>query len=858
MRLKCKPKSKFNLTIWITTVALLTTSNFISATDHFLSNDRENNIENTLHNLSTVGATSGPESQICVFCHTPHGANRDTQAQAIEAPLWNRKLSSGIFSTYDSLSTQAKVGEPTGSSKLCLSCHDGSLATNNLSVVAGKIDQRIGVEDIRMPDGLGADTGFTRNLSQDLTNDHPISFSFLESKEDGKRLKELDPEIRDPQDTDVDYLIDEENLFFPTKDKAKLVPLDKDEMVQCSTCHDPHVSGNDNPNVTGDTTNNIKFLRTRRFQMQDPMDDSRPSFNKDVDIVCLACHDKQGNEWAQSVHANSTVADELYSLTASAQRDFPENIKVWQASCLNCHDTHTVAGADRLLREGTDSPLTPKSAGLPALEETCFQCHTAGGGILTAAIADIDSEFSIGYRMPLDKYNGDDERHNIQNADFIEGAELVNGVAPAAGTEDQFNAALANRHAECTDCHNPHRMVRKQLAVGEASAKGTHLHPTDTTTHTNKISGVLYGTWGVEPVYNQDEDIGRLFGTKSGNPTTFIIKSGVGTDKVEYEYQICMKCHSNYAYDDDGTPESPTRPALAAPGTPPAAGYEEMNSFKYYTNQAMEFQAPGTHSGTNHSGTSGKGNEAGATINSNNARSWHPVMAPTGRARPTSIFLAPWENTGTQTMYCTDCHGASTGNATDVVPPDGKPWGPHGSTRPFILKGEWNRGTSQNNDNGNLLCFKCHDRSAYNDTSGGSSWFWNEDKGAGHTEIHRNDKVRMDLDCTWCHVAVVHGWKNRSFLVNLKDIGPEAICRDAIDNDIYKIVPQCDPGQPILAGSEIPTSSITTNRGYSNPPYYINARLKMNGMPAYGSSWSESNCNGTGEMANLCDEGTGF
>ena len=38
----------------------------------------------------TVKATS--ETQVCVFCHTPHGANTD-----IPSPLWNRALSTETY-----------------------------------------------------------------------------------------------------------------------------------------------------------------------------------------------------------------------------------------------------------------------------------------------------------------------------------------------------------------------------------------------------------------------------------------------------------------------------------------------------------------------------------------------------------------------------------------------------------------------------------------------------------------------------------------------------------------------------------------------------------------------------------------
>ncbi|MBI3093815.1 MAG: hypothetical protein HYY97_02995, partial [Rhodocyclales bacterium] len=40
---------------------------------------RQSDVRNTKHNLSSSGAASNTksssETQVCVFCHTPHGAN---------------------------------------------------------------------------------------------------------------------------------------------------------------------------------------------------------------------------------------------------------------------------------------------------------------------------------------------------------------------------------------------------------------------------------------------------------------------------------------------------------------------------------------------------------------------------------------------------------------------------------------------------------------------------------------------------------------------------------------------------------------------------------------------------------------
>ena len=57
----------------------------------------------------------------CQFCHTPHMALAGT-------PLWNHKLSDAVYEIYWSSSLDADIGQPTGSSKLCLSCHDGTIA----------------------------------------------------------------------------------------------------------------------------------------------------------------------------------------------------------------------------------------------------------------------------------------------------------------------------------------------------------------------------------------------------------------------------------------------------------------------------------------------------------------------------------------------------------------------------------------------------------------------------------------------------------------------------------------------------------------------------------------------------------
>lgn len=111
-------------------------------------------IAGTAHDLSGRGWGS---TEICIFCHVPHNAGSTGQ-------LWNHALTTQTFQLYSntvSSTFNATTSQPGGASKLCLSCHDGTVAL----------------------DSFGAQTGThfisgTRNLGADLRNDHPISFTY--------------------------------------------------------------------------------------------------------------------------------------------------------------------------------------------------------------------------------------------------------------------------------------------------------------------------------------------------------------------------------------------------------------------------------------------------------------------------------------------------------------------------------------------------------------------------------------------------------------------------------------------------------------------------------------------------------
>lgn len=853
-------------------------------------------VMNSKHNLSASGpgpvhATS--ETQICVFCHTPHGAN-----QSAGAPLWNHALSNATYTPYYSLSMEANPvpGPPGASSKVCLSCHDGTLAVGTVGVLNGKTSVAIAMSGTGtngvMPDGSGATTGYTRNLGIDLSNDHPISFNY-DTTLGG--VGGTNGELRAPPVMDGATTVVGNRT---TSVKNPTFPLEGNQ-VQCITCHDPHIS----------TSVSRKFLRGNSLQkLQAPTGGLYMASN---DIMCIACHDKGGTTWSNSAHSNELVADETYLDAAATMREFPLAIAVWQASCLNCHDTHTVEGSRHLLREGTDSLSSPKSGGNPAIEQSCYQCHSPNGISILSQISpandvpDIKSDFDLTIHMPIAK---NPETHNIggnfDDSTSAGSGHLANGTTGRCNTagdqcgkdfmeseallgKTSAGGIFTNRHVECTDCHNPHRATKNRLFNADSAIPdvGTHKHGIvagDIAPHSNIASGSLRGITGVEPTYPSSE-----FGVE---PSSFDVKRGdggtaasilVASTFVTREYQICLKCHSNYAYDN----------------SPEALGYsggtlQNTNGLLNYINNAMEFQAPISHKGNPSTTDSG----ASSAYSTNNQRSWHPVMDATGRtvilrgnASP-NLWRAPWNGSdsdggstivtavGNQTMYCSDCHGSQTFLADGVVPAggeNGNSWGPHGSTENFLLKGEWKTDTVPTVVN-DTLCFRCHDYNQYANSSTPPASLLPSGFGGINTDVYGVSEANLHqrhafyttqggvapccsawvaLDngtyrCTMCHTGTAHGWKNKGFLVNLNDLGPELNLITGGVGPAGALGGETAPGPITLAtganvpkGTYVPGAMAPLPTGYSNGPYYRGAILGIaaSGFPASGN-WVKADC----------------
>jgi predicted CXXCH cytochrome family protein len=96
-------------------------------------------------------------TETCIFCHTPHNA-KATQL----APLWNHNSSTATYTLYTSATLNAVQTQPAGTTKACLSCHDGTVA---IDTYGARVT------------GTTSVTGLA-NVGTDLSNDHPVSFPY--------------------------------------------------------------------------------------------------------------------------------------------------------------------------------------------------------------------------------------------------------------------------------------------------------------------------------------------------------------------------------------------------------------------------------------------------------------------------------------------------------------------------------------------------------------------------------------------------------------------------------------------------------------------------------------------------------
>lgn len=198
-------------------------------------------IVSSKHDLSVTGpgpTRSNSETQVCIFCHVGHK----------QGPGGNRPEPRADYQPYESSTLASTIpSSPTGASRICLSCHDGTIALGE-TVASGFIDVAGTGPGGRLPEGPA-------NLGTDLRRSHPISFV---PRPNGKTRNPEGPHVK----------------------------LDRSGAVQCTSCHDPHA----------ETVDGIRKMFL--------VDSNRHS------TLCLSCHSvEQWNSNPSSHQSSTALAD---------------------------------------------------------------------------------------------------------------------------------------------------------------------------------------------------------------------------------------------------------------------------------------------------------------------------------------------------------------------------------------------------------------------------------------------------------------------------------------------------------------------------------------------------------------------
>ncbi|MEF9426041.1 MAG: hypothetical protein L0956_02290 [Candidatus Mariimomonas ferrooxydans] len=454
-------------------------------------------ILNTKHNLSVTGR--GPikikattKEGICIFCHTPHNTIRDIPY------LWNRQDSTANYIPYQSSTLYATVGQPTGASKLCLSCHDGTIALGALISKLQEIPFAAGIRFI--PKGPA-------KLGTDLSDDHPVSFVYDSS------LAINNPELVDP-------------FLLPPE-----VKLDRDGQLQCTACHDPHDDTND------------KFLVIPNIYSN----------------LCTACHQKTG--WSLSSHSTfnatwngvgtnpwprtpyTTVAENAcencHQPHTAGGHERLLNYAFEEDNCIVCHNGNVAS--------------TDIETELAKPYRHAVQDYTG--------IHDPAEDFTSG-TVPEHVECTDCHNPHWANANPSPGAPQVSGALDGVlgiDASGQQIPAASNQYEICFKCHADNNVITTEPITRQIQQLNTRLEfdPSNPSYHPVEAQGVNPNVPSLLPPYtttsiifctdchNNDDTFGPQ--GPHGSNNKYLLEENYTTQDYtqenSYNYALCYKCH---------------------------------------------------------------------------------------------------------------------------------------------------------------------------------------------------------------------------------------------------------------------------------------------------------------------------
>lgn len=270
----------------------------------------QGSIANTRHNMTqrqpggggpagiTMDQYRSDYGQICVYCHTPHGAS-----VTYRLPLWNRTIQPTSYQLYASSLMTQSVTQPGLNSLACLSCHDGQVAVDSIINMPGSgrylqaqetVQNNAFLDTWSNASGVGTPPSHMRMgecmlchspatggpldflkagatdfsaflIGTDLRNDHPVGVSYPTAGPG--------TDFRAPSATFNNVrFFDTNGNGRPDKNEIRLYDTGEGFEVECASCHDPHGV----PSAGASSPFNASFLRV----------------SNSASAVCLTCHVK--------------------------------------------------------------------------------------------------------------------------------------------------------------------------------------------------------------------------------------------------------------------------------------------------------------------------------------------------------------------------------------------------------------------------------------------------------------------------------------------------------------------------------------------------------------------------------------
>ncbi|MFZ4399131.1 MAG: cytochrome c3 family protein [Bacteroidales bacterium] len=455
-------------------------------------------IINTKHNLSISGKgniKAITETEICLFCHTPHKSRP-------VAPLWNRNDPGLTYTLYTSSTLQALPGQPDGSSILCLSCHDGTVALGNVISRNSMVKMTSG--DF-IPNGVS-------NLTKNLRNDHPISFIY------NSTLAAQDGQLKDPSAINPPVSL-------------------KNGKLQCTSCHDPHkniisdflVTTSVNSNLCNSchqrtywtTSSHNTSVKTWNGILPDPWPFTDAGMITVAQNACESCHNPHnsgGNVMLLKYQAeesncldchNGNVATKniavqftkpyrhnVSSYTNIHTGNEATQITTMHVECVDCHNPHaskentSVAPFVNGFLAGVKGIDVNGMAVNPANNsyEICYRCHAGSAGAPPPSTARIIIQNNVRFEFAY----GNPSSHPVASVSM--NTSVPSLIAPWSTSSRMY----------CTECH---------ASDGDRSPAGPH-----------------------GSIYPQILKLQNLKTDGSSNST--------GTTESVSSYALCYSCHN--------------------------------------------------------------------------------------------------------------------------------------------------------------------------------------------------------------------------------------------------------------------------------------------------------------------------